>query len=174
MECLKQQTFISYISGGWEIQDQNTNKLGVWWGPASRFRDSCHLATSSHDNEIPFWDIYLLLREHTDSMDLSLSELQELVMDREAWRATIHGVTKSWTRLSDWTELNWTETIPCSTEAGPIRGQVTCLRLFRTFLWEPWNWLESTRVTKLELSGAFLAGSWRNKTISVPGYNYHY
>ena len=37
----------------------------------------------------------------TDSIDMSLSELQELVMDREAWRAAIHGVTKSWTRLSD-------------------------------------------------------------------------
>ena len=37
----------------------------------------------------------------TDSMDMSLSELQKLVMDREAWHAAIHGVTKSWTRLSD-------------------------------------------------------------------------
>ena len=42
----------------------------------------------------------------TDSMDVSLSELRELVMDREAWRAVIHGITKSRTRLSDSTELN--------------------------------------------------------------------
>ena len=43
----------------------------------------------------------------THSMDVSLSELREMVMDREAWRAAIHRVTKSWTRLSNLTELNW-------------------------------------------------------------------
>ena len=45
----------------------------------------------------------------TNLMDMGLGGLREMVMDREAWRAAVHGVTKSWTRLSHWTELNWTE-----------------------------------------------------------------
>ena len=48
-----------------------------------------------------------MARWHHNSMDMSPSELQELVIDREAWRAAIHGVAKSRTWLSDWTELNW-------------------------------------------------------------------
>ena len=50
-----------------------------------------------------------LLDGITESMDMSLSEFRELVMDREACRAAIHAVAKSRTRLSDWTELNWTQ-----------------------------------------------------------------
>ena len=69
----------------------------------------------------------------TDLMDMSLSELQELVMDSEVWHAPIRGVTKSWTRLSDWTELNvymsmiLSQFVPAS--PSPIMSKVCSLCL---------------------------------------------
>ena len=60
----------------------------------------------------------------TNSVDKSLSKLQELVMDREAWCATVHGVTKSQTELSNWTELNWKKINPeCSLEGLMLKLQ---------------------------------------------------
>ena len=52
----------------------------------------------------------------TDSIHMDLGGLRELVMDREPWHAVVHGVARSWTRLREWTELNWTEIFPESLE----------------------------------------------------------
>ena len=109
----------------------------------------------------------------TDSMDVSLSELQELVMDREAWRAVIHGVTKSQTQLSDWTELKahvdggwrrciWGNSVPQSPcrepMSAPVLLQEKTVEVWKlsfyssspqSFFWPCWTtWIPSVPISK--------------------------
>jgi len=77
----------------------------------------------------------------TDSMDMGLGELQELVMDKEAWHAVVHGVTRSRTWLSDWTELNWTDIRP---KQQPWGHTSTCMGILVLLPTSTWKWKDTS------------------------------
>ena len=82
----------------------------------------------------------------TDSTDVSLSELREMVMDREAWRAAVHGVAKSQTWLSDWTELNLTEWLNNNINREGTR--ISCLSALTCW----WGMSSSSNTKKITMS----------------------
>ena len=86
----------------------------------------------------------------TDLMDVSLGELRELVMDREAWRAAIHGVSKSRTRLSNWTELNWTTHYGYPKVLFLVFSFNSNHALFQWSLFSPHLRLERIRLSKIK------------------------
>ena len=102
------------------------------------------------------------LNDITDSMDMSLSRLQELVMDREDWRAAVHRVAKSQTRLSDWTELN------------PWVHDATAVKLFKSYFLgttehplRQKSWLEKSPFRKVESSGNVIPTLWVEAALKI-------
>ena len=127
----------------------------------------------------------------TDLMDVSLSELHELVMDREAWRAAIHGVEKSRTRLSNWTELNWKENtegrrgcvLPrLNHQENVFRDAVNCNNVFywlsfcvvfhSNMYWTEWNSSSFSLLTPIPRNDLKTAGNRKkeNSILSIKIY----
>ena len=92
----------SVLNIHWKEWNWNSNILATWCEELTHWkRPWCWGSLKAEEGDSRGWDGWMI------SVDMSLSELPELVMDREAWRAAVHGITKIRRQLSDWTELNW-------------------------------------------------------------------